>query len=177
MLDLDFGGILVDDVVTDTRVPTVPAGIYAVQVVDCDIKKITGKDGTQYPPVTHLYFEILEGPESGRLIDLEFPLADNEKRTSSNGREYVNAKIATSKVGRIYKACGKTAMNKVSEIKGIKFLLGVTVYEKEKNGRVYSSNQFESASEYRPSFVSAPAQVAAPAAPKASADPFGSDWA
>lgn len=176
MLDLDFGGILVDDVVTDTRVPTVPAGIYAVQVVDCDLKKITGKDGTQYPSVTHLYFEILEGPESGRLIDLEFSLADNEKRISSSGKEYVKSKIATGQVGRIYKACNKTVMSKVSEIKGIKFLLGVTVYEKEKNGKIYSSNQFESASEYRPSFVPAPAQVAAPATPKTS-NPFGSDWA
>lgn len=172
MLDLDFGGIAVDDVVTDTRVPTVPAGIYAVQVVDCDLKQITGKDGTKYPPVTHLYFEILEGPESGRLIDLEFPLADNEKRTSSGGKEYVKSKIATGQLGRIYKACGKTVMGKVAEIKGIKFLLGVKVYE---NSKGYTSNQFESASEYRPSFVPAPAQVAAPAAPKA-ADPFGSDW-
>lgn len=174
MLDLDFGGIAVDDVVTDTRVPTVPAGIYAVQVVDCDLKQITGKDGTKYPPVTHLYFEILEGPESGRLIDLDFALADNEKRTSSSGKEYIKAKIATGQLGRIYKACGKTVMGKVAEIKGIKFLLGVKVYE---NSKGYTSNQFESASEYRPSFVPAPAQVAAPAAPKASTDPFGSDWA
>ena len=174
MFDLDFGGILVDDVVTDTRVPTVPAGIYAVQVVDCDLKKITGKDGTQYPPVTHLYFEILEGSESGRLIDLDFALADNEKRTSSGGKEYNRAAIAKGQIGRIYKACGKTVMGKSSELKGIKFLLGVKVYE---NSKGYTSNQFESASEYRPSFVSAPAQVAAPAAPKTSADPFGSAWA
>ena len=174
MFDLDFGGILVDDVVTDTRVPTVPAGIYAVQVVDCDLKQITGKDGTKYPPVTHLYFEILEGSESGRLIDLDFALADNEKRTSSGGKEYNRAAIAKGQIGRIYKACGKTVMGKSSELKGIKFLLGVTVYE---NSKGYTSNQFESASEYRPSFVSAPAQVAAPAAPKASADPFGSAWA
>jgi hypothetical protein len=174
MFDLDFGGILVDDVVTDTRVPTVPAGIYAVQVVDCDLKQITGKDGTKYPPVTHLYFEILEGSESGRLIDLNFALADNEKRTSSGGKEYNRAAIAKGQIGRIYKACGKTVMGKSSELKGIKFLLGVTVYE---NSKGYTSNQFESASEYRPSFVSAPAQVAAPAAPKASADPFGSAWA
>jgi hypothetical protein len=173
MFDLDFGGIDVADVVTDTRVPVVPAGVYAVHIVDCDLKQITGKDGTKYPPVTHLYFEILEGPESGRLIDLEFPLADNEKRTSSNGREYVKSKIATGRLGRIYKACGKTVMGKVSEIKGIKFLLGVKIYE---NSRGYTSNECESASEYRPSFVPAPAQVAAPAAPK-SADPFGSDWA
>lgn len=172
MFDLDFGGIAVDDVVTDTRVPTVPAGIYAVQLVDADLKKITGKDGTQYPPVTHLYFEILEGPESGRLIDLDFALADNEKRTSSSGKEYVKANIAKGQLGRIYKACGKTVMGKVSELKGIKFLLGVKVYE---NSKGYTSNQFESASEYRPSFVPAPAQVAAPAAQKP-ADPFGSDW-
>ena len=124
--------------------------------------------------MTHLYFEILEGSESGRLIDLNFALADNEKRTSSGGKEYNRAAIAKGQIGRIYKACGKTVMGKSSELKGIKFLLGVTVYE---NSKGYTSNQFESASEYRPSFVSAPAQVAAPAAPKASADPFGSAWA
>jgi hypothetical protein len=173
MFDLDFGGIDVADVVTDVRVPVVPAGVYAVHIVDCDLKQITGKDGTKYPPVTHIFFEILEGPEQGRLIDIGFSLADKRDQVSQKtGKPYTWAQIAHGQVGRIYKAVGVAKMGKLSEIKGKKFLLGVKV--REKNG--YESNEFESAMEYRPAFNSAlvcfangTAQVA-PA--QKTADPF-----
>jgi hypothetical protein len=166
MFDLDFGGIDVADVVTDTRVPVVPAGVYAVHIVDCDLKQITGKDGTKYPPVTHIFFEILEGPEQGRLIDIGFNLADKREQVSQKtGKLYTWAQIAQGQLGRIYKALGIAKMGKLSEIKGKKFLLGVKI--RERNG--YESNDFESAMEYRATFNPAPAQ-AAPA--QKAADPF-----